>query len=218
MTTVTPNSLSVVERTLILHAESRLNLKSQSLLIYIVLSRYLRDARVFPKAERIDLGRALVVFYSLGGITKEVAGRIGEMTGGTLLEIETEKSYPASPMTYITTWRERNSGKFPALKTIPPDCSAFDVIFVGSPVWFSTLPFPARAFLSQTDFQGKTVVPFSTQRGRFGDFFGRFEREARNAKIAEGTAFSMVSLTNVSELDRKIAAWLKELPDVRPRT
>jgi flavodoxin len=175
-----------------------------------------RSARVFPKAERIDLGRTLVVFYSLDGSTKEVAGRIGAMTGGTLIEIETEKSCPASPMVYITAWRGQKSGKLPALKTILPDYSSFDVIFAGSPVWFSTLPSPTLAFLSQTDFRGKTVVPFSTQGGRFGDFFDHFGREARNAKLAKGMAFSMVSRMDVSELDKKIAAWLKELRNALP--
>jgi hypothetical protein len=59
-----------------------------------------REMRLFPKAERIDLGNVLVVYYSLTGSTKEIANRIGEITGGTLFEIETEKSYPASPMLY----------------------------------------------------------------------------------------------------------------------
>ncbi|MDR1651700.1 MAG: hypothetical protein LBR87_07915, partial [Synergistaceae bacterium] len=75
-----------------------------------------RDMRAFPEAERIDLGNTLVVFYSLGGTTKEIAGRIAEMTGGTLFELETEKSYPASPMLYLSVWREQKSGKLPELK------------------------------------------------------------------------------------------------------
>jgi flavodoxin len=176
-----------------------------------------RDMRVFPKAERIDLGNTLVVFYSLGGTTKEVAGRIGEMTGGTVFELETEKNYPASPMLYFSVWGEQKSGKLPALKKIPSDYSSFDVVFVGSPVWFYTLSTPIHAFLSQSDFQGKIVVPFSTEGGKFGDFFTRFEQEARNAKTANAMDFSRSSIRDISVLDQKIAAWLNELRDNLPR-
>jgi flavodoxin len=170
-----------------------------------------RDMRVFPKAERINLGNTLVVFYSLTGTTKEIAGRIAEITGGTLFEIETEKNYPASPMLYYSVWRELKSGTLPELKKILSDYSSFDVVFVGSPVWFSTLPAPVRAFLSQSDFQGKIVVPFSTQGGKFGDFFTRFEHEARNAKTANVMDFSMLTVRDISALDNKITAWLNEL-------
>jgi flavodoxin len=175
-----------------------------------------RDMRVFPEAERIDLGNTLVVFYSLTGTTREIAGRIAEMTGGTLFEIETEKNYPASPMLYFSVWREQKSGKLPELKKIPRDYSSFDVVFVGSPVWFYTLSAPVRAFLSQSDFQGKTVVPFSTQGGKFGDFFTRFEGEARNAKMANSMDFSRSTVRDISALDQKIAAWLNELRDNLP--
>ncbi|MDR2006703.1 MAG: hypothetical protein LBP78_05610 [Acidaminococcales bacterium] len=170
-----------------------------------------KEMRSFPKAERIDLGNVLVVFYSLTGSTKEIAGRIGEMTGGALFEIETEKSYPAAPIVYISVWRELKNGNLPVLKKIPRNYSSFDVIFVGSPVWFSSLPAPIRAFLSQSDFQGKTVIPFSTQGGGFGDFFASFEKEVQNAKITKGMDFSTSSGRDVSALDQKIAVWLNEL-------
>jgi flavodoxin len=172
-----------------------------------------RDMRVFPEAERIDLGNTLVVFYSLGGTTKEIATRISEITGGTLFELETKKNYPASPILYFSVWREQKSGYLPELKGIPSDYSSFDIIFVGSPVWFYTLSSPIRAFLSQSDFQGKIVVPFSTQGGNFGDFFTRFEQESRNAKTAKSMDFSRSSVKDISVLDQQIAAWLNELRD-----
>jgi hypothetical protein len=133
------------------------------------------------------------------------------MTGGTLFEIETKKNYPASPMLYYSVWREQKSGELPELKKISEDYSSFDVIFVGSPVWFYTLSAPIRAFLSQSDFQGKVVIPFSTQGGNFGDFFNRFEKEARNAKIAAAMDFSRSTVRDISVLDEKIAVWLNEL-------
>jgi flavodoxin len=170
-----------------------------------------REMRVFPKAERIDLGNALVVFYSLTGSAKEIANRISDMTGGTLFEIETEKSYPASPMLYVSVWRELKSGNLPVLKKVPGNYSSFDVVFVGSPVWFSSLPAPMRSFLSQSDFQGKKVIPFSTQGGDRTNYSTLFEKEAHNAEIGKGMIFSRALRKDISLVDIKIAEWLKEL-------
>ena len=76
-----------------------------------------RPPRDFPATKsRYDFGKVLVVYYSLGGNTAEVAGRIRDMTGGSLLEIETEKVYPSTPALYLVAGLELKNGNFPALK------------------------------------------------------------------------------------------------------
>lgn len=168
-----------------------------------------REMRRFPDpTPRHDMGKTLVIFYSLTSNTREIAARIAEMTAGTLFEIETEQAYPASPMLYYTAWRELNGGALPELKNTLGDISSYDTIFVGAPVWWFTVPGPMRAFLAQTDFSGKTVIPFCTQGGNAGNFFEHFEQEARSARIAEGKEFSNVNKTDVAELDAQISEWL----------
>ena len=61
------------------------------------------------------------------------------------------------------------------------------------------------------NFKDKTIVPFCTQGGNFGNFFNQFQDEIQKAKIAKGMAFSGVEKTDVSALDAKISDWLKEL-------
>ena len=171
-----------------------------------------RPPRDFPATtSRYDFGKVLVVYYSLGGNTAEVAGRIRNMTDGSLFEIETQKSYPSAPAIYIVVRSELKNSNFPALKEIVDDFSSYDVIFVGAPVWWYTVATPMLSFLSKADFNGKTVVPFATDGGNYGDFFVDFEREARNANVAEGISFTGVSKTDVSILDQKISTWLGEL-------
>jgi flavodoxin len=41
----------------------------------------------------------------------------------------------------------------------------YDLVFIGYPNWCSTIPAPVKAFLSQYDFSGKTIVPFCTHEG-----------------------------------------------------
>lgn len=177
-----------------------------------------RATRDFPApVSRYDFGKVLVVYYSLGGNTAEVAGRIRDMTNGELLEIETEKVYPSTPALYFVAGWELMNGKFPALKKGFEDFSSCDVIFVGSPVWWYTVSTPMLSFLSKADFGGKTVVPFSTEGGNYGDFFVRFAKEAHNANVVTGTNFSGVPKTDLSVLDQKISVWLENLKKELPR-
>jgi flavodoxin len=176
-----------------------------------------RAARTFPPAARYDLGKALVVYYSSTGNTAEAARRIRAMTNGSLLEIKTREPYPAAPMLFVRAKLDQKSGKYPALETALPDFAAYDVIFVGSPVWWYSIAPPILSLLSQSDFGGKTVIPFCTHGGNTGDFFQRFGREARNAKLMEGIDFSGVSKTTPSDLDHRISSWLSEVREVLER-
>jgi hypothetical protein len=56
-----------------------------------------------------------------------------------------------------------------------------------------------------------SVVTRHIKGGNFGDFFTRFEKEARNAKITNAMDFSRSTVRDISALDEKIAAWLNEL-------
>ena len=173
-----------------------------------------RPSRGFPAASsRYDFGKVLVVYYSLGGNTAEVAGRIRDLTDGTLLEIETEKHYPSGPALYMIAGLELKNRDFPALKKTDVDFSSYDTIFVGAPVWWYTMATPALSFLSKADFKGKTVIPFATYGGNYGDFFVHFASQARNANVREGMGFtfSRTSTPDISSLDQKISAWLEKL-------
>lgn len=171
-----------------------------------------RAARDFSApTTRYDFGQVLVVYYSLTGNTGEVAGRIRDMTGGSLFEIETQKPYPSGPALYAIARSELKSGNLPALKETVDDFSSYDVIFVGAPVWWFSVATPVLSFLSKADFKGKTVVPFATDGGNYGDFFVDFAREARNARILEGMCFTGVTKTDTSILDQNISTWLEKL-------
>jgi flavodoxin len=171
-----------------------------------------RAARIFPSPPpKHDLGRVLVVYYSASGNTAEVAQRISAMTGGTLLELRTLEPYPAAPMLFVRAKRDLNGNKYPKLETTSFDFSSYDVIFVGSPVWWSTVSLPVLSFLSESDFGGKTVVPFCTQGGGSGEFFQRFSSEAKNAKLVKGMELSRVSGIDPASLDQKIFSWLGEV-------
>ncbi len=51
-----------------------------------------------------------------------------------------------------------DKGIRPALKECP-DISGYDVIFLGFPNWWNTLPMPVVTFLEQCSWGGKKIIP-----------------------------------------------------------
>ena len=108
----------------------------------------------------------LVAYYSLSGITRRVAGQIHQDVGGTLFEIQEAVPYPRDYSAVVKqAKREIASGFRPALNGEIPDIGEYDLIILGSPNWWSTVAPPITAFLTQADFEGKTIAPFITHGG-----------------------------------------------------
>ena len=95
--------------------------------------------------------RALVVYFSKTGNTQGVA----------------------------ETQLEENAR--PALKAVPQNLAQYDVIFLGHPVWWHTIPTPVMTFLEGAKLAGKTIIPFCTHGGGGAD-----ESAAAIRKLAPG--------------------------------
>ena len=139
-------------------------------------------------------GRVLVVYYSLSGHTREIAEKIKALTGGDIYEIKTAEEIKTTP------W-------FGEL----PDLSRYDIIFVGAPVWWYTMATPLSAFLEQVDFQGRKVVPFSTQGSNYGSYFEDFTTQAKHAEIQRAQSFNNLPAKYDEAVDNKIVQWLNNL-------
>jgi len=156
--------------------------------------------------------KMLIIYYSLTGNTKYIAEQVRKKTGGDVFEIETVKTYPAeySALTEEAK-RELQTGDLPALKKNPPDMSSYDLILVGSPVWWYTVSTPVMSFLRQADFAGKKVSAFCTHEGGIGKFFPDFKEQAKNAVVLEGLDLYNVRQARRGEFDKALDAWLSKL-------
>ena len=53
----------------------------------------------------------------------------------------------------------------PAIASPLPDTAAYDIVFVGFPVWWYVEPRVIDTFLQGCDLASKTIVPFATSGG-----------------------------------------------------
>jgi hypothetical protein len=109
-----------------------------------------------------------------------------------LFEIKPEKAYPADYSTSVAQARkECSSGFKPKLTTTVKNMDQYDVIFIGSPNWCSTIAPPVLSFLSAYDLSGKTVVLFVTHGGGgMANCEKDFRKNCPKANILKGKGFS----------------------------
>lgn len=157
------------------------------------------------------LGKVLVVYYSLSGHTKDIAERLQNKTGADLYEIKTAEEIKANPLFYAKVKQQLKNGDYPKLAGEMPDFAKYDLVFVGSPVWWYTVSTPVLSFLQDADFKGKKVVPFSTQGSNYGTFFEDFAHQAKNAEIMPSENFNNLPEKYDVQVDNKIAQWLNKL-------
>jgi flavodoxin len=159
-----------------------------------------------------NVGKVLVVYYSLGGRTRDIAERIKAKTGADIYEIKTVEEIKNGTLLYIKSKRDLSNGTYPKLRGDMPDAGKYDIVFVGSPVWWYTVATPIMAFLERIDFQGRKVVPFSTQSSNTGSFLEDFVKMAKNADVVGYQSFNNMKKEYDKAMDNKISVWLNELP------
>ena len=121
-----------------------------------------------PEVARRPKGRVLVVCFSQSNTksTLTMARWIQQMTSGDLMEIEPVAPYPEGyAATVKQAYDELKQKAKPALKPLEKNADDYDIIFLGTPVWFGTFAPPIRSFLAESKLDGKTVVPFCTHGG-----------------------------------------------------
>jgi flavodoxin len=162
----------------------------------------------------VEPAKILVVYYSKTGNTREMAKQIQKATGGDIFEIQVVKAYPDDYQTLVNqAKKEINAAYKPELKAKVKDIGKYDVIFVGSPNWWSTIAPPVATFLTSYDFSGKTIIPFVTHGG---GGMARCEKDVQKlcpkSNFAKGLALSGSSVKHSQD---KVNKWLREIKIIK---
>ncbi|MCD7878911.1 MAG: NAD(P)H-dependent oxidoreductase [Candidatus Gastranaerophilales bacterium] len=151
--------------------------------------------------------KILIAYYSYSGNTKAVAEKIQTVTGGDLFEIETKVKYPSNYDEVVNQAKtEKQNDVRPELIN-NGDVSNYDIIFVGTPVWWYTMASPVKTFLANNNFYDKIIVPFCTHGGGgASSTYTDMQKLAPNAKILNGYT-SYEKTANLKDVEN----WIKGL-------
>jgi len=160
-------------------------------------------------AQKKDM-KVLVSYFSATGTTAAAAEKLASAMGADLYEIK-----PAVPYTDADlNWRDKKSRSTlemqdptsrPALADKKPNVKAYDIVFVGFPIWWYTAPTIINTYLESADLKGKTVIPFATSGG------SSIDNTCKTLKTAYPELnWKPGKLLNVCPADT-LAAWKKQL-------
>ncbi len=114
-----------------------------------------------PSAVDVDATTSASVL--LPGNAAKLAGWIQQEVGGDLFSIVVEEPYSSDYDECLDRAAdEKATNARPKLTNHVEDMSQYDVVFLGFPNWWYTVPMAVHTFLEEYDFSGKTVVPFVT--------------------------------------------------------
>lgn len=135
-----------------------------------------------------------------------VAQMIQAEVGGDLHAIIAEEPYPAD-FDQVRDINHQEDSR--AVSSTVENMEQYSTVFIGYPVWATTLPQAVRTFLTEYDFSGKTVIPFCTHDGYgAGHSFSTVAELAAGANTLEGLA---IHAPEVPEAKGNIEQWLGSL-------
>lgn len=183
-----------------------------------------KDGKRGIKMKNLNEEKCLIAYYSRAGNnyvngkivnlpvgnTKVIADLIREITGGDVFRIDTVKPYPKDyAATTNVAKKELNENTRPELSSHVENMDSYNVIFLGYPNWWGTMPMPVFTFLEEYDFSGKTIVPFCTHEGS-----GMGRSESDIAKLCpEATLLKGLAIhgSRISSARKDVEGWLSEI-------
>ncbi|EHM2355391.1 flavodoxin [Salmonella enterica subsp. enterica serovar Bonariensis] len=132
--------------------------------------------------------RVLIAWFSRSGNTQHIAQYIHSRIGGDMFEVKATHAYPEK---YRATTRqarkELDDNYRPTLTNQVSNFADYDLIILGYPNWWGTMPMAVFTFLESYNFSGKQILPFCTHEGsQMGRSPQDIQQLAPSVHISEG--------------------------------
>jgi len=114
--------------------------------------------------------KSLVVYFDNLDNTRIVAENIQQKLDADIVRLETVVKYPKDRVLVAEQMKSELEAKnyFPALRNGKINLSPYDMIVVGTPVWYGRAAPAVISFLLKNNFSGKKVYFFSAYSGNAG--------------------------------------------------
>ena len=164
-------------------------------------------SRAVQEASGSSGKKILIAYFTWSGNTQGIAYEIQRQTGADIFEIVPVKEYSENYNTVLReAQRDQHSQARPGLKNHVENFADYDVIMLGYPNWWASIPMPIASFLEEYDFAGKIIMPFCSHGGgRFGQSLTAIAKLAPKAVITDGLS---IHYSGGSTLKDDVSRWL----------
>ncbi|WP_122643423.1 flavodoxin [Luxibacter massiliensis] len=155
--------------------------------------------------------KELVVYFSATGNTESVAEVLAQMQEADLYKITPEQPYTDDDLNYgdettRATVEQNDKNARPAISGGIDNIEKYDVIYLGTPIWWGDMPRILYTFFDTYDLSGKTIAPFCTSGGSgVAEIVETIEGLEPSATITEGLR------TSASNAEGDITQWLRNI-------
>ena len=151
--------------------------------------------------------KSLVAYYSFTGKTRLAAQAIAKALNATLVEVEERRPVPM-PFVYVSGGFRAFMNWGSKIKPLDVDLKQYERIIIGSPMW-AYRPAPAiNSFIYQTNFEGRSVIPFFTMGGN--DSEKALANMTAKIEKRQGKVVGSFAITSYNVSDEEIIARAKE--------
>lgn len=142
------------------------------------------------------------------GNTEVVAEYIKELTGADMFRIEQTKPYSKDYNSCVEEAKaDQKRNARPELKNYLDSVGDYDVIYLGYPNYWGTMPMAVFTFLEHYDFGGKTIKPFCTHEGSgMGNSVSDIKKLCPAAKVESGLS---IYGSRVKNSKTEVERWVK---------
>ncbi|HAM63603.1 MAG: flavodoxin [Firmicutes bacterium GWF2_51_9] len=144
------------------------------------------------------------------GNTEIIARKIQAITQGELFHIESVTGYPDGyKETTEVAKKEFRANVRPELVQHLSGSEAYEVIFLGFPNWWGTMPMPVFTFLEEFDTSRKIIIPFCTHEGSgLGNSTRDIKKVCPKASVVNEIDFYG---SRVNESNDAVKAWITRI-------
>lgn len=158
-------------------------------------------------------GHYLVLYASRTNNTERVARQIQTTLDCDILEVEPQTPYEDDYNAMLERSQEElaaiRQGIYPAIKTTLENFDNYDIIFVGYPIWYSSMATPMQAFLHEhaAKLAGKRIALFATSGSSgISTSVSEVRSLCPSATVIDRTL--LLTSSTLSQMENRVTEWL----------